>query len=188
MPVRVKRRENILFLCSAQSGPRQAELSASDLPCATLRPVKLGELIDTRRRALNLSYDEAVDRARSRGFTLSKSALYGYATEPLSEPPRRRTIEGIAAALDLEYHEVVMAMAESMIGQPLVEMANNRHVLSWLTLTGGRTDEEVASVLNVVRTVTAALDAAHTGRPEGVQHAHRSDEHPPSDNVGVPPE
>lgn len=154
----------------------------------TLQPVKLGELIDTRRRALNLSYDEAVDKARSRGFPLSKSALFGYASEPLSEPPRRRTIEGIAAALDLEYHEVVMAMAESLIGQPLVEMANNRHVLSWLTLTGGRTDEEVASVLNVVRTVTAALDAAHTGRPEGAKLPDRTDEYSPPDSGGAPTE
>lgn len=154
-------------------------------------PVKLGELIDTRRRELGLTYDQVADKARSRGFSLSRAAVHGFANQGLSEAPRRRTMEAIAYALDVGYPEVVLAVAESLIGSTPVEVSNLQHVQSWLTLTGGRTDEEVASVLRVLRTVTAALDAAHGTPPGKVQGSGPSGDDYATSNRGgatAPPE
>ena len=146
--------------------------------------MKLGELIDTRRRELGLTYDEVADKARTRGFTLSKGSVHAFANQDLPEAPRRRTMEALAYALDVGYPEIVLAVAESLIGTPPVEVSNLQHVQSWLTLTGGRTDEEVASVLRVLRTVTAALDAAHGAPPEGAQRNGLSGEDYASSNRG----
>lgn len=126
-----------------------------------------------------MTYDQVADKARSRGFTLSKAALHGFVTQELAEAPRRRTMEAIGCALDVSYTEVVLAVTESLIGGPPVEVTNQQHVHSWLTLVGGRSDEEVASVLRVVRTVTTALDAAHEAAPEGARQVTRSDDGTP---------
>lgn len=165
-------------------GVCQPRAHVSPLRCATLRCVKLGELINNRRRDLGISYDKLVDKAQARGFTLTKTSLAAYASQPVIEAPKRRTMEAIAYALDVSYAEVVLAVAEDLIGTPPVEVSTLQHVNSWLTITGGRSDEQIASVLRIVRTVTAALDAAYEGdEPEG---AHQRNGNAPTLSGGGP--
>lgn len=129
------------------------------MTCATLRHVKLGELIESRKRELGLSYDKLVASAQARGFDMTKATLAAYATKPLLEAPKTRTMEAIATALDVGYTEVVLAVAESLIGTAPVEVSNLQHVNSWLTITSGRSDDQVSRLLRIVRTVSAAIDA-----------------------------
>lgn len=74
-------------------------------------------------------------------------------------------MEALALACDVPYADVVMAVARSLIGEngQVVKVAEQQHVRSWLTLTGGRSEQEVDSLLRVVRSVTDTLDAAHSG-------------------------
>lgn len=124
--------------------------------------MKLGELISYRRAELGLSYEELAKRARADGYDLTKTTLAAFANHALSESPKKRTMQAIAVAVGVSYPDVVMAVARSMAGESsqVVEVTNEQRVRSWLTLTDGRSDDEVASLLRVVRTVTAALDVA----------------------------
>ena len=70
-------------------------------------------------------------------------------------------MEALAVALDVPYGDVVMAVASSMAGTDMVEAAESRHVRAWLTLTEGMNDEQVESMLQVVRSVADALDKGH---------------------------
>jgi hypothetical protein len=127
-----------------------------------LAPVKLGELISSRQADLGLSLEKLAKRARDGGYELTKTTLSAFINHGLTESPKRRTMEAIAVALDVSYAEVVLAVADSMTGDEgsLTEVTNQQRVRSWLTITEGRSDEEVARLLQVVRSVTAALDAS----------------------------
>jgi transcriptional regulator with XRE-family HTH domain len=129
--------------------------------------VKLGELISHRRAELGLSLEKLANRARDHGYELTKATLSAFVNHDLSESPKRRTMEAIAIALDVSYAEVVMAVARSMAGDdaPVIAVTDQEKVRSWLTLTEGRTETEVASLLRVARTVAAALDAAQEQSP-----------------------
>lgn len=132
------------------------------LPHATLVRVKLGELISNRRRELGLSLAGACDRAHAAGFELTRTTLNNFENHELTESPRRRTMEAIAIAVDVPYSEVVMAVANSMAGgDGLVPVTEAQHVRSWLTLTEGLSDEQVESMLQVVRSVASAIEQRH---------------------------
>lgn len=126
--------------------------------------VKLGELISTRQKELGgPSLEALAKKAREQGYTLTKATLSAFVTRPLPEVPRRKTLEALAVALEVSFPEVALAATESLIGTSPIEVENQQRVSAWLTLTGGRTDEEVSALLRVVRTVAAALDAASSG-------------------------
>ncbi|HVL63402.1 MAG TPA: helix-turn-helix transcriptional regulator [Microbacterium sp.] len=146
--------------------------------------MKLGELINSRRRDQGLSLEAMAKRARDCGYELTKTTLSAFANHPLPESPKRRTMEALAIALGCSYPEVVLAVAQSLVGdQTVIDVTSEQRVRSWLTLTEGRTDEEVASLLRVVQTVTAALDAAQQGGEVSPQSGHDGQ---PSDNATSP--
>jgi hypothetical protein len=139
--------------------------------------VKLGELIKMRQADQGVSLERMARRARDRGYELTKTTLSAYSRHPLPESPKRRTMEALAIALDVTYPEVVLAVAKSLVGdETVIDVTSLQRVRSWLTLTEGRTDAEIASLLRVVRTVTAALDAAVPGEERAAAGGH--DEQP----------
>ncbi len=136
--------------------------------------MKLGELIEKRAVELGgrrrLTYREMSARARASGYTLNETTINAYVKHPLDEPPRRRTMHALAVALDVPYNAVVEAVAESMAedGEVVVQVADAPHVQAWVMLTEGRSDAERTQMVDVMRTVASALDAAraHETAPE----------------------
>ena len=127
--------------------------------------MKLGELISTRQADLGESLEKMALRARAHGYALTRTTLADFVNHPLEESPKRRTMEALALACDVPYSDVVMAVARSLLGDDgqVVEVAHQQHVRSWLTLMGGRSEEEITGLLRVIRSVADALDAAHSG-------------------------
>lgn len=124
--------------------------------------MKLGELISNRRRELGISLGAACKRAHEQGYELTRTTLNNFENHELTESPRRRTMEAIAYAVDVPYSDVVMAVANSMAGgDGLIPVTEAQHVRSWLTLTEGLNDEQVESMLSVVRSVASALEREH---------------------------
>jgi hypothetical protein len=150
---------------SAVTGRLPARSAAADRH-ATLRPVKLGELIEKRAIELGgrrrLSYRELSARAKAVGYTLNETTINAWVRHPLDEPPRRRSMEALAVALDVDFPVVVQAVAESMVGAgvELAEVADAPHVRAWVTLTEGRSDAERAQMLDMMRSVAGMLDAS----------------------------
>lgn len=126
----------------------------------------LGELIKKRAVELGgrkrLTYRELSARARAQGYALAEGTITDFANHPLVEPPRRRTMRALAAALDVPYNTVVEAVAESMAedGDVVVQVADAPHVQAWVMLTEGRSDAERQQMIGVMRSVAAALDAS----------------------------
>lgn len=134
--------------------------------------MQLGELIETRRADLGgergpLNLRELSQRARRAGYTLAEATISAFVNHPLPESPKRRTMEALAVALDVSFPEVVQAVGESLVGDrsTLVEVAEEPHVRAFVTLTKGRTDAERDRMVDVIRSVAAALDASHTRSP-----------------------
>jgi len=127
--------------------------------------VKLGELIHSRQVDLGESLETMALRARARDYTLTRTTLADFANHPLEEAPRRRTMEALALACDVPYSDVVMAVARSLLGDngQVADVAQQQHVRSWVTLTEGRSEQEVTGLLRVVRSVADTLDKAHSG-------------------------
>ena len=155
------------------------------MPICKTACVKLGELISDRQADQGLSLEKMAKRARDAGYELTKTTLSHFVNHELSESPKRRTMEAIAVALDVPYSEVVMAVARSMVGDQadLIEVTNEQRVRSWLTLTDGRTEDEVASLLRVVRSVTAALDTAQGQERSHPAGRNEGSEQPPGDRT-----
>lgn len=144
---------------------------------ATLSAVTLGELILQRAVDLGgrkrLTYRELSARAKAAGYTLSETTINAFVKHPLDEPPRRRTMEALAAALDVDFPTVVNAVAESMGGSPdvLVQAADEERVRAWLTLTEGLSPADRESMLGVVRSVAQALNVAQAQEDAGRENA-----------------
>lgn len=144
--------------------------------------MKLGELIMQRAVELGgrrrLTYRELSARARAAGYTLNESTLNAYVLHPLDEPPKRRTMEALAVALDVSFSVVVGAVAESIIGDDgeseLVQVADEPHVRAWVSLTKGRTEAERARMVDVIRSVAAALDASQSRERAGTDDSATS--------------
>ena len=133
--------------------------------CQTSR-MQLGELIKKRASELGgrkrLTYRELSARARAQGYALAEGTITDFANHPLVEPPRRRTMHALAAALAVPYNTVVEAVAESMAedGDVVVQVADAPHVQAWVTLAEGRTDAEREHMVEAARLVAAVLDAS----------------------------
>jgi hypothetical protein len=130
--------------------------------------VKLGELIEKRAVELGgrrrLTYRELSARAKAGGYTLNETTINAWVRHPLDEPPRRRSMEALALALDVDFPVVVQAVAESMVGDgvELAEVVDAPHVRAWVTLTEGRSDAERAQMLDMMRSVAGMLDASRS--------------------------
>lgn len=132
----------------------------------------LGELIETRRAVLGgkrgpLKLREVSERARAAGYTLAEATISAFVNHPLDEAPKRRTMEALAVGLDVTFAEVVAAVAASIVGDggaELVQVTGEPHVQAFVTLTEGRTAEERARMIDVIRSVAAALDQSGNGQ------------------------
>jgi len=144
---------------------------------ATLTPVKLGELIEKRAVELGgrrrLTYREMSARAKAGGYTLNETTINAWVKHPLPNPPTKRSMLALAYALEVDFADVMRAVADSMIGDDseLVEVADEPHVRAWVTIAEGRTAAERAQMIGVMRSVAAALDASRARETDtGITH------------------
>ena len=143
--------------------------------------MKLGELISRRQADLGLSLERLAKRARDEGLELTKTTLSQFKNHGLTESPKRRTMEALAAALDVTYPEVVLAVAQSMAGDDarLVEVTDQQHVRSWLTLTEGRSDDDRNRREPGALSIDERLDQLPGQKLHHHEHRHRPQHHVP---------
>lgn len=125
--------------------------------------VTLAKLIQDRQRELGgVSLRELARRAADQGYEISVSSLSVYKSGKRTALPEEATRKAMAAALGVSVEAVNAAAVESAVPALSSGDSANRgaeHALAWTILTESRTDEEVAHLLSVVRTVLQGLDA-----------------------------
>ena len=74
----------------------------------------ISELVEQRRRFLDLSYRELAERSGRAGWHVNHQTIQALAVkEPREWPKKPETIKGLAEALDVPEHLVVLAFARS---------------------------------------------------------------------------
>lgn len=122
--------------------------------------VTLSELIERARDKTGDSYRELAERAQAKGFSLTGSSIHRLAVNPLRTVPEPQTLRALAYALNETVETVTLASVASLGIELSPEVTKQSRARAWLTLTEGRSDEEVAHLLRVTRTVAEALDSA----------------------------
>ncbi|WP_176439820.1 helix-turn-helix domain-containing protein [Haloechinothrix alba] len=128
--------------------------------------MQLDELIKKKKAESGLSFAAMADRARRSGYDINRATIHALTKNPMHEWPRVDTINGLAVALDVSPTDVLDSAAESLGVKLDRSPTDSYRVRSWMALTGDRSDDEVDKLLEVARSVAAALDAQREDHPD----------------------
>jgi hypothetical protein len=135
---------------SSPDGQADTRRSESD-------PVRLQDLIRTRKAALGMTYDELVAQAEAAGHPIARSTLHFIALQEWKNIPSTDTILAVAAAIGVEPDEVLNAAAAS-VGIQTRFMEFDHGTRAVIGLLENRTPDQIRALEDVLRSVTRAMD------------------------------
>lgn len=137
-------------------------------PLVRCSAVDLSSLIAARRRSTGDSLRAMEARARRAGYRISRSTISAYERGKITTQPSRKTVQALAAALDVTYEEVAAAASEQFgLGDDQCDASRSQRAQAWLRLTADRTDEEVQHLLKVVEEIVRFEDRLRKGGSQG---------------------
>lgn len=111
----------------------------------------LSELILRRKNELGLSYEKLADRARERGHQIRASSLYQLANRGIQQHPTPAILLGVEAAIDVPMGTILDAIEVQLgLSRETVDLGDES-LQAWLILTGDRTPEQRAALVEKLR-------------------------------------
>lgn len=126
--------------------------------------MELGKLIRHRRTQLGLTWPKMAERATAAGYPVTRNYLMDVAKNEIKQVPREETLRGIAAAVDLPWETVFKAAGESLGVTMTAPVEIDRGIQVVVGLLEGRTEEERAAIVELVRAQVRLLDVPRTAQ------------------------
>jgi transcriptional regulator with XRE-family HTH domain len=120
-------------------------------------PMRLQDLIRTRKQELRLTWAQLAQRAEDAGHPISNSMLHHWAGNAWPNIPPTEALRALAAALGVDV-DVILEAAAASLDLRMKEVQVDPNARALIALVQERTPAQVAALERILRTVVEEMD------------------------------